>query len=54
MKNVNELKQISDILDDREKGLTKREKILEDRQKTLKSAYQEFKLLLEKLEKYYG
>lgn len=54
MKNLKELKQISDILDEREKDLDKREKVLEDKQNTLKSAYREFKLLLEKLEKYYG
>jgi len=54
VKNLKELKQISDILDEREKEITKREKVLEDKQNTLKSAYKEFKLLLEKLEKYYG
>ena len=53
MKNVNELKQISDILDEREKELEKREKKLEDKQNTLKTAYKEFKLLLEKLDKHY-
>jgi chaperonin cofactor prefoldin len=49
MKNVNELKQISDILDEREKSLEVREKKLEDRVKTLASAYKEFKILAEKL-----
>jgi len=50
---VSELMEISDILDKREEELCKREKILEDKQNTLKSAYKEFKFLLEKLEKYY-
>lgn len=54
IKNLSELKQISDILDEREKSLTIKEQKLEDREKTLKSAYREFKLLLEKLDKYYG
>jgi hypothetical protein len=49
IKNLRELKQISDILDEREKELTKREKILEDKEKTLSSAYKEFKLILEKI-----
>jgi hypothetical protein len=48
--NVNELKQISDILDQREKDLTKREKKLVDKEGVLKSAFKEFKELVFKLE----
>jgi chaperonin cofactor prefoldin len=47
--NINELKQISDILDEREKSLEIREARLEDRVKTLASAYKEFKLLIGKI-----
>ena len=50
---LNELKQISDALDKREEELTSRETILADKEKTLTMAFKEFKLLVEKLEKYY-
>ncbi len=49
MININELKQISDILDEREKELEVREAKLADRTKTLASAYKEFKLLVDKI-----
>ena len=61
MKDIKTLKKISDKLDEkaqqlleREKELIKKEEILEDKIKTLKRAYNEFKQLLFKLDKYYG
>jgi hypothetical protein len=48
--NLNELKQISDILDEREKDLTKREIRVADKEKTLSAAFKEFKNLVNKLE----
>lgn len=50
MKDINELKQISDILDQREKDLLKREKKQADKESVLKSAFREFKDLVNKLE----
>jgi len=50
MKNINELKEISDILDEREKELELKEKRLTDKQGVLKSAFREFKDLVNKLE----
>lgn len=52
MIDVEELKQISDALDKRDKEITKRELIVSDKEKVIKSSFKEFKLLVEKLEKY--
>lgn len=47
---VDELKQISDILDERERDLTKREQKVADKEGVLKSSFKEFKELVFKLE----